>query len=101
MAATGKTGTARQSRIDKALKAAYRPELTSGAEDKVRIRVCAGSTCNASGRAAVSSALQAELDKRGLGDKVRIFKMRRRKHFRKSQGHRQAFTEIQITSING
>jgi large subunit ribosomal protein L21 len=37
----------------------------------------------------------------GLGDKVRIFKMRRRKHFRKSQGHRQAFTEIQITSING
>ncbi len=31
MAATGKTGTARQSRIDKALKAAYRPELTSGA----------------------------------------------------------------------
>ena len=37
----------------------------------------------------------------GLGDKVRIVKMRRRKHFRKSQGHRQAFTEIQITSING
>ena len=37
----------------------------------------------------------------GLGDKVRIFKMRRRKHYRKSQGHRQAFTEIQITSING
>jgi large subunit ribosomal protein L21 len=37
----------------------------------------------------------------GRGDKVRIFKMRRRKHYRKSQGHRQAFTEIQITSING
>ena len=72
MAATGKTGTARKSRVDKALKAAYRPELTSGAEDKVRIRVCAGSTCNASGRAAVSSALQAELDTRGLGDKVRV-----------------------------
>ena len=36
----------------------------------------------------------------GLGDKVRIFKMRRRKHYKKSQGHRQPYTEIQITGIN-
>jgi large subunit ribosomal protein L21 len=36
----------------------------------------------------------------GLGDKVRIFKMRRRKHYKKSQGHRQAYTEIRITGIN-
>jgi large subunit ribosomal protein L21 len=32
----------------------------------------------------------------GRRDKVTIFKMRRRKHYRKSQGHRQSFTEIQI-----
>jgi len=37
----------------------------------------------------------------GLGDKIRIFKMRRRKHYKKAQGHRQPFTEIQITAING
>ncbi len=37
----------------------------------------------------------------GLGDKVHIFKMRRRKHYKKSQGHRQSFTELQIASING
>lgn len=37
----------------------------------------------------------------GLGDKVTIFKMRRRKHYKKTQGHRQPFTEIQITAING
>ena len=37
----------------------------------------------------------------GQGDKVRIFKMRRRKHYRKSQGHRQQFTELQVTSIDG
>src|SRR3569832_615549 len=30
------------------------------------------------------------------GDKIKIFKMRRRKHYRKSQGHRQYFTEVQI-----
>jgi large subunit ribosomal protein L21 len=36
----------------------------------------------------------------GLGDKVMIFKFRRRKHHKKTQGHRQPFTEIQITAIN-
>ena len=33
-------------------------------------------------------------------DKVRIFKMRRRKHYQKRQGHRQNYTEILIESIN-
>ncbi|MEW5790135.1 MAG: 50S ribosomal protein L21 [Pseudomonadota bacterium] len=36
----------------------------------------------------------------GRGEKIRIFKMRRRKHYRKSQGHRQYFTELKITGIN-
>ena len=36
----------------------------------------------------------------GRGEKVRIFKMRRRKHYQKRQGHRQNFTEIEISAIN-
>ena len=36
----------------------------------------------------------------GRHKKVRIFKMRRRKHYQKHQGHRQYFTEIQIDAIN-
>ena len=32
----------------------------------------------------------------GRHDKIRIFKMRRRKHYQKRQGHRQNFTELQI-----
>lgn len=36
----------------------------------------------------------------GRGEKVRIFKLRRRKHYQKRQGHRQNFTELQIGSIN-
>ena len=39
-----------------------------------------------------------ELEK---GKKVRIFKMRRRKHYQKRQGHRQQFTELQIGAIAG
>jgi large subunit ribosomal protein L21 len=35
----------------------------------------------------------------GRGDKVRIFKMRRRKHYQRSQGHRQAYTELRIDDI--
>ena len=36
----------------------------------------------------------------GRHDKIRIFKMRRRKHYQKHQGHRQNYTEIQITAIS-
>lgn len=36
----------------------------------------------------------------GRHDKVKIFKMCRRKHYQKHQGHRQNYTEIQIVSIN-
>jgi len=37
----------------------------------------------------------------GRGDKVKIFKLRRRKHFQKSQGHRQNYTEVRIDDIVG
>ena len=36
----------------------------------------------------------------GRHDKVRIFKMRRRKHYQTRQGHRQNYTEIQIGAVN-
>lgn len=36
----------------------------------------------------------------GKADKVHIFKMRRRKHYRKSQGHRQQYTELRIEGIS-
>ena len=37
----------------------------------------------------------------GKHDKVRIFKMRRRKHYQKHQGHRQNYTELRIDTIAG
>ncbi|MSQ80632.1 MAG: 50S ribosomal protein L21 [Candidatus Methylopumilus sp.] len=45
------------------------------------------------------ASVTATLVNQGRHDKVTIFKMRRRKHYRKSQGHRQSFTEIQIDKI--
>jgi large subunit ribosomal protein L21 len=35
----------------------------------------------------------------GRHDKVRIFKMRRRKHYQKHQGHRQNYTELFVSRI--
>lgn len=35
----------------------------------------------------------------GRGDKIRIVKFRRRKHYRKQMGHRQNFTQVEIKSI--
>jgi large subunit ribosomal protein L21 len=35
----------------------------------------------------------------GRGEKVKIFKLRRRKHYQRSQGHRQNYTEVRIDDI--
>ncbi|RYF03639.1 MAG: 50S ribosomal protein L21 [Deltaproteobacteria bacterium] len=37
----------------------------------------------------------------GRGQKIRVFKRRKRKGFHKTIGHRQYFTEIEITQIAG
>ena len=37
----------------------------------------------------------------GRGDKIRVFKMKRRKGYRRTQGHRQDYTEIRVDEIRG
>ena len=44
--------------------------------------------------------VSVKIKSHGRGDKIRIIKFRRRKHSRKTQGHRQHYTEIEITSIS-
>jgi large subunit ribosomal protein L21 len=43
--------------------------------------------------------VKATVVSHGRGDKVKIFKLRRRKHYQKSQGHRQSYTELRIDDI--
>ena len=48
----------------------------------------------------VSGALvKATVLGHGRGEKVKIFKLRRRKHYIKNQGHRQNYTEVRIDDI--
>lgn len=45
------------------------------------------------------ATVSAKILSHGRHDKVRIFKMRRRKHYQKRQGHRQNYTELFIAKI--
>ena len=45
------------------------------------------------------ASVKATVLSQGRHDKVTIFKMRRRKHYQKHQGHRQNYTEIRIDDI--
>ena len=59
-----------------------------GADVKVGAPLVAGAT------------VSAKVVSHGRADKVKIFKLRRRKHYQKHQGHRQNYTEIEISGIS-
>ena len=61
--------------------------LGSGAELKVGTPLVEGAT------------VKATVLAHGRHDKVRIFKMRRRKHYQKRQGHRQNFTQPKMLGV--
>jgi len=46
------------------------------------------------------ATVSATIRKHGRADKIRIIKFRRRKHYKRQQGHRQHFSEVEITGIN-
>ncbi|MGE5640512.1 MAG: 50S ribosomal protein L21 [Clostridia bacterium] len=70
-------------------KVSFGEVLLVGAGDSVKL-----------GAPLVSGAkVNATIVSHGRGEKVKIFKLRRRKHFQKSQGHRQNYTEVRIDEI--
>jgi large subunit ribosomal protein L21 len=68
---------------------AFEEVLLVGGGDNVKV-----------GAPLVSGAkVKATVVSHGRGDKVKIFKLRRRKHYQKTQGHRQNYTEVRIDDI--
>ena len=45
------------------------------------------------------AGVKAEILAHGRDKKIRVFKMKRRKKYRRTQGHRQAFTQLRVTDI--
>jgi large subunit ribosomal protein L21 len=62
--------------------------ISDGADVKIGTPLVAGAT------------VRATVVTHGKHDKVRIFKMRRRKHYQKHGGHRQTFTELEIGAVS-
>ena len=46
------------------------------------------------------ASVSANVVKNGKGSKIRVYKMKPKKGYRRTQGHRQPYTKIQIESIN-
>jgi len=46
------------------------------------------------------ASVKAKIVSHGLGEKVMTFKLRRRKNSKRHKGHRQSYTEIEITGIS-
>ncbi len=45
--------------------------------------------------------VEAQIVRHDRADKIIVFKFRRRKNYRRKQGHRQPYTELKITAISG
>ncbi len=46
------------------------------------------------------ASVTGEVVRHGKGRKIIVFKWKRRKNYRRKQGHRQKFTEVRISGIN-
>ncbi|HHW70774.1 MAG TPA: 50S ribosomal protein L21 [Clostridiales bacterium] len=48
-----------------------------------------------------NASVEGNVTAQGKGKKIIVYKYKPKKNYRKKQGHRQPFTEVQITKING
>ena len=66
------TAKPRAARIEQALKRATKANVHISDDAGRELRICAGTACHASGRPAIKKAIDEELEKRGLTDKVAV-----------------------------
>ena len=45
------------------------------------------------------STVEVKVLEHGRGDKIRVFKMKAKKRYQKTQGHRQAFTRVEVLAV--
>jgi large subunit ribosomal protein L21 len=58
-----------------------------------------GSTINAGTPFVANASVEAEVLGEKKGEKLYIFKFKRRKNYRRKTGHRQRYTEVRITDV--
>jgi ribosomal protein L21 len=106
--ALGVDGVEGQRRLARAGQAGDHDQLVARQVEIDVLQVVGARTADADGvhgiklgDALKGASVTAKVVGHGRADKVRIVKFRRRKHHRKQMGHRQHYTEIEITGIAG
>ena len=94
-----------QEKVEKGMKLKV-PSLAAKAGDSVtfdRVMLVSKSESDVSlGKPYVAGAtVTAKVMNHGRADKIRVLKFKRRKRYLKVQGHRQGFSEIEVSEING
>ena len=76
-------------------------EADQGADIKITdvLLVASGEDIKIGSPLVAGATVTATVKSHGRGPKIRIIKMKRRKHYRKRMGHRQGYTELSITGI--
>ena len=72
------------------------PSLTAEAGTSIELEALFSST----GDLATSGKISATVVEHGRDQKVIVFKKKRRKHYKRTRGHRQGFTTLRIDSIS-
>jgi len=67
--------------------------------DKVFLLVKSESDVKVGTPVVSGASVEAKVLEHGRGDKIRVMKMKRRKRYRRTYGHRQGYTEIEVTKI--
>lgn len=80
-------------------------KLQAEAGDKVELDevllISDGETVAVGNPLVTGGKVTAEVRSHGRGDKIEVIKFKRRKKYRRKQGHRQDYTELQVTAIAG
>ena len=69
------------------------------AEAGAEIELAAKAAFNDSGELVSGGKIKATIVGSGRGNKVLVFKFKRKKQYKKTSGHRQAFTEVKVREI--
>lgn len=64
------------------------------------VLMLSGDTIVAGTPEVAGASVTGKVVKHGRGQKIIVFKYKSKKNYRRKQGHRQAFTQVEITAIN-
>lgn len=76
-------------------------DLEPESEVSFPVLLLAGEEIRAGNPQVEGASVLGKVIRHGRGEKIVVFKYKAKKNYRRKQGHRQPFTQVEITAING